>query len=123
VEAWWCRRARTLLVGAADSDVIRNYGNAYLEPVADLESAKRAMAYVQKTWTRLPKEQRGWIKRAETEIAQCRQWILSDRKKPAPACLSGQAAIVALPTSGADHLGFQIAFLFAAVKMLPIYAD
>jgi hypothetical protein len=108
---------------AGDSDVIRNYGNAYLEPVADLESVKRALDYVEREWTRLPREQRGRIKRAGVEIDQCRQWILSDRKQPAPMCLSGPAAIVALPTSGADHLGYQIAFLFAAVKMLPISAD
>ncbi len=108
---------------AGDSDVIRNYSNAYLEPVADLESAKRALAYVEREWTRLPKEQRGLLKRAGVEIDQCRQWIQSDRKKPAPVCLSGPAAIVALPTSGADHLGYQIAFLFAAVKMLPSSAD
>jgi hypothetical protein len=105
-----------------DSDVLGNFGNAYLEPVADLESMKRALAYIEKAWTRLPKEQRGKLKRAGVEIEQCRQWILSDRKQPAPVCLSGPAAIVALPQNGNDHLGYQIAFLFAAVKILPTSA-
>jgi hypothetical protein len=108
---------------AGDSDVLSNYGNAYLEPVAELESVQRALAYVEKAWTRLPREQRGKLKRAGVEIDQCRSWILSDRKTPAPVCLSGPAAIVALPNSDGSHLGYQIAFLFAAVKMLPTSAD
>ena len=107
---------------AGDSDVISNNGNAYFEPVADLESVKRALAYVEKAWTRLPREQRGKLKRAGVEIDQCRHWILSDRKKPAPVCLSGPAAIAALPNTDGDHLGYQIAFLFAAVKILPTSA-
>jgi Domain of unknown function (DUF3601) len=107
-----------------DSDVLLNFGNAFLEPVADLESVKRALAYVEKAWTRLPREQRGRLKRAGIEIDQCSHWIASDRKTPPPVCLSGPAAIVAFPKSSVpdsdgDHLGFQIAFLFAAVKILP----
>ncbi len=104
---------------AANCPMIENEGNAYFEPLPDLDSLKQCVALIEDQWKRLKIRHAGNIPRIRSEIDMCSHWVLADGDRgPAPACFTGPLAARIFTGDGeeTEELAFRIAFLFAGVR-------
>ena len=97
--------------------VIQNAGNAWFEPVPDIESLQSCWELIDRQWNRLDMSGVKQAAEIRAEIDACGAWLrTTGNRGPAPMCVTGLAAAAAFAEGRTTYeLGFRIPFLFAGI--------
>lgn len=102
---------------SAEELVIENAGNAWFEPVPDIESLQTCWELIDRQWNRLDMSGVPQAAQIRAEIDACGVWLGTPQNRgPAPRCVTGPAAVAAFAQGRNTYqLGFRIPFLFAGI--------
>lgn len=113
-------RERTIRLSGnvpAQDLVIENAGNAWFEPVPDIESLQSCWELIDQQWSGLDTSGIEHAAEIRAEIDECGAWLRTpENRGPAPLCVTAPWAAAFSQGRTTYNLGFRIAFLFAGVR-------
>ena len=102
--------------------MVENEGNAYFEPVADMESLRACWRRIHEQWNWIDKSSVPHAAEIGAELEACSRWLKKKAERgPAPVCVTPRLTPESFPGVGpttAVSLAFTINFLFAGIRSM-----